>query len=160
MSDVSVVAFLPPIRPTVIFASVSSPTSTSIPAATVGLNMPVTPDRPSSIRKRHRPAHSCTECRRRKVRCDRVKPHCGQCRALDLTALCAYEENTRAQNAHRTASIASSTEQRLPRSQDTPEEAYPTSTPTPRRIQGTISKTRVYGHGHWMNAFSLVSTLR
>lgn len=63
------------------------------------------------------------------------------------------------QSAHRAASIASSAKQQVPISRDTPEEAHPTNTPTPRQIQGTISKTRVYGHGHWMNSLLLVSIL-
>lgn len=40
------------------------------------------------IRKRRRPALSCVECRRRKVKCDRNSP-CGQCRAHKSTA-CTY----------------------------------------------------------------------
>jgi hypothetical protein len=40
-------------------------------------------------------------------------------------------------------------------------ELYPTTTedspPSATSIRGVLSKTRVYGHGHWMNTHSLVS---
>ncbi|QRD93157.1 hypothetical protein F9C07_13060 [Aspergillus flavus] len=79
-------------------------------------------DSPSQpIRKRRRPAYSCTECRRRKVRCDRSQP-CNQCTKQDVALSCTYEEHP--------------------------------------RIRGTISKTRVFGHGHWMNTVSMVEASR
>ncbi|KAL4739873.1 fungal-specific transcription factor domain-containing protein [Aspergillus similis] len=89
-------------------------------------------DSPRTTRKRLRPSYSCTECRRRKVKCDRSRPSCGQCRALDLT------------NHH-------NSEERDSQSRVTGEDVPAGS----GGIHGAISKTRVYGHGHWMNTFSL-----
>ncbi|KAL4779072.1 fungal-specific transcription factor domain-containing protein [Aspergillus varians] len=117
--------------------------------------MPTSPEgRSSSIAKRHRPAYSCTECRRRKVRCDRTKPCCGQCRALDLASSCAYEDNRRPTAGNRT--------RKAPSSPSTGQRDGGTSevrSVNPPAIQGTISKTRVFGHGHWMNTFSLMEGL-
>ncbi|KAH7309764.1 hypothetical protein B0I35DRAFT_397873 [Stachybotrys elegans] len=44
-----------------------------------------------NVRRRRRPALSCIECRRRKVKCDRNEP-CHQCRSLQ--AHCEYSEDT------------------------------------------------------------------
>lgn len=43
---------------------------------------------PQTTKKRRRPAVSCTECRRRKVKCDRNSP-CAQCTVHGLTS-CTY----------------------------------------------------------------------
>ncbi|RDL33941.1 uncharacterized protein BP5553_08309 [Venustampulla echinocandica] len=43
----------------------------------------------SASRKRARPTKSCLECRRKKLRCDRVQP-CIQCTKLGREALCVY----------------------------------------------------------------------
>lgn len=101
-------------------------------------------------RKRRRPAYSCTECRRRKVRCDRTQP-CKQCTAHNVTFACKYEEHRRAPPVRRE-------EMRL---QSAPEESpsietSPRNPTTSKRIRGTISKTRVFGHGHWMNTVTMV----
>ncbi|KAL4792942.1 hypothetical protein BDV19DRAFT_380431 [Aspergillus venezuelensis] len=109
-------------------------------------------DTPPSTRKRRRPAFSCSECRSRKVKCDRVKPCCGQCTALSLTASCTYEENRRVRPSNQASVGAHDT------SQSSPVQPASTSTPSRKRtqIEGTVSKTRVFGNGHWMNTFSLV----
>jgi hypothetical protein len=44
-------------------------------------------------RKRRRPALSCIECRRRKVKCDRTMP-CNHCRQ-SKSAVCAYKDDRR-----------------------------------------------------------------
>ncbi|KAJ5602193.1 hypothetical protein N7510_011727 [Penicillium lagena] len=46
-------------------------------------------DTPSFSRKRRRPALSCEQCRRRKVRCDREMP-CGPCRKTRPALACSY----------------------------------------------------------------------
>ncbi|KAL2862217.1 putative C6 transcription factor [Aspergillus lucknowensis] len=99
---------------------------------------------PRAIQKRtrQRPAFSCTECRRRKVRCDRAKPFCGQCRALDLVAACKYE------GSHPTPVRRGAPNP--PHNVQIPVDVSPSG-----RMRGVVSKTRVYGHGHWMNTFSL-----
>ncbi|TVY43405.1 Fusarisetin A cluster transcription factor [Lachnellula occidentalis] len=47
------------------------------------------PPNPDTTRKRARPTKSCFECRRKKLKCDRVQP-CMQCKKLGREALCAY----------------------------------------------------------------------
>lgn len=114
-----------------------------------------------SVRKRRRPAFSCTECRRRKVRCDRTKP-CNQCTAHNLDTSCTYEETHRTvstRGVSRPSPIGSG--QRENRTQGISEEPHPISaslqnSTTSAQIKGTVSKSRVFGHGHWMSTFSLV----
>ena len=101
------------------------------------------PTRP--VQKRRRPAHSCIECRRRKVRCDRNKP-CGQCVAHKVPS-CAYTDNRRIGSDRATAVTPGSGQQ---------EDAAPLPGDRPGPISGTQSKTRVFGHGHWMNTMTLV----
>jgi hypothetical protein len=154
-----------------------------------------------SIKKRQRPALSCVECRRRKVKCDRNSP-CGQCRAHKST-VCTYavpcaagleiQASQRAQGPvlaepanqgasapQQPASILSN----LPFSESTrsgttlvpegPVRCTPLglgsthaiqqglrvgpSTPEvpPGPFHGIMSKTRVFGHGHWMTSAPLV----
>ncbi|TVY35101.1 Fusarisetin A cluster transcription factor [Lachnellula subtilissima] len=56
---------------------------------------PATPDltptspNPTTSRKRARPTKSCFECRRKKLKCDRLQP-CMQCKKLGREALCTY----------------------------------------------------------------------
>jgi hypothetical protein len=52
-------------------------------------NPTATPPNPDSSRKRARPTKSCLECRRKKLKCDRVQP-CLQCKKLGREALCTY----------------------------------------------------------------------
>ncbi|KAL5339980.1 hypothetical protein BJX70DRAFT_136923 [Aspergillus crustosus] len=113
-----------------------------------------------SIRKRRRPALSCTECYRRKVRCDRNKPSCGQCKALDLTLCCAYRDNHRALPASQGPMASADQGYEQEGRQTTAMPSHSNHTPSPSgRIRGTISKTRVFGSGHWMNTFSLTEAL-
>lgn len=118
--------------------------------------MPLSTKSPESdIRKRRRPAHSCVECRRRKVRCDRANP-CSQCVAHNAPS-CTFTDNRRAtseqipvnkQQEHRTSRISdgSVSSNISPR------------TPAPSgQIHGAQSKTRVFGQGHWMSIMPLVS---
>ena len=45
-------------------------------------------------RKRRRKVLSCTDCRRRKVQCDRSLPACSRCVKADKAASCIYEDET------------------------------------------------------------------
>ncbi|KAL3458097.1 hypothetical protein BJX64DRAFT_235336 [Aspergillus heterothallicus] len=112
---------------------------------------------PRPIRRRQRTAHSCCECRRRKVRCDRGKPFCGQCRALGLISVCEYEIDTRRQ-------LQASSEPLIPvgrQERNVVGDVHPTALehPPPSGIRGVVSKTRVFGHGHWMNTNTLMEAL-
>ncbi|KAE8153593.1 fungal-specific transcription factor domain-containing protein [Aspergillus avenaceus] len=109
------------------------------------------PSRP--IRKRRRPAHSCTECRRRKVRCDRAQP-CNQCTKQDVAFACKYDEQRHRVPENYAENRLQSTSEQQPSPDPSPD--VPTS---PDRIRGTVSKTRVFGHGHWMTAVSMVDEL-
>ncbi|CCH42431.1 hypothetical protein BN7_1976 [Wickerhamomyces ciferrii] len=42
--------------------------------------------------KRARVAKSCTICRQKKIKCDKVKPSCGNCSKRDRSHLCKYED--------------------------------------------------------------------
>ncbi|KAB8231585.1 transcription factor domain-containing protein [Aspergillus alliaceus] len=96
-------------------------------------------------RKRRRPAYSCTECRRRKVRCDRNQP-CNQCTGHDVAFACTYEEHPRSLAVGQQKRQIQRTPEELP-SPDTSLHSSATS----NQIRGTVSKTRVFGRGHWMN---------
>ncbi|KAE8383732.1 hypothetical protein BDV26DRAFT_250687 [Aspergillus bertholletiae] len=111
-------------------------------------------DHPSKpAKKRRRPAYSCTECRRRKVRCDRTQP-CNQCSKQDVAFACTYEEHPRTAPKRHPETRGQST----PEDPPSVDGSSHTST-TSRGIRGTISKTRVFGHGHWMNTLSMVDEL-
>lgn len=118
---------------------------------------------PSPVRKRRRPAYSCTECRRRKVRCDRSMP-CGQCTAQKVASLCVYDDNRRFSLQNHERRGTNCDKQQHERTKNTTEEARianrspEVSRPTNNtgRFQGTVSKTRVFGKGHWMSVFSMV----
>lgn len=45
----------------------------------------------SRYKKRHRIPASCSVCRKRKSKCDRIKPICGSCRKKSIAHLCFYE---------------------------------------------------------------------
>lgn len=118
---------------------------------------------PLPVRKRRRPAYSCTECRRRKVRCDRAIP-CGQCNAQKVASLCTYDDNRRISLPNHESRGTHSDRQQDARTKDTTEEArignrsseVSRSSNHTGRFQGTVSKTRVFGQGHWMTVFSMV----
>ncbi|KFY08253.1 hypothetical protein V492_06396 [Pseudogymnoascus sp. VKM F-4246] len=60
---------------------------------------PIKGDYNVPLRRRLRPAISCIECRRRKIKCDRAQP-CGHCRqSRGIT--CVYSKHTRPANEHR-----------------------------------------------------------
>ncbi|KAH1585865.1 hypothetical protein KXV51_004595 [Aspergillus fumigatus] len=156
------------------------------------------------IGKRRRPALSCVECRRRKVKCDRNSP-CGQCRAHKSTA-CTYavawatgpvrHESQRTQEpllpepadqgASEPQQPASSspnptigestgpgvslvlggpvrcTPPDLDSTHTLPQKVSVSSSTIqapPGPFHGILSKTRVFGHGHWMSSVPLVGSL-
>jgi hypothetical protein len=109
---------------------------------------------PSGVRKRRRPAVSCIECRRRKVRCDRAKP-CGQCTAHN-TPLCTYEERPRASQHAEPFPEDSERWHIAPERAVQHNDALPRTSAAPTRIRGALNKTRVFGYGHWMNSMSKV----
>ncbi|KAL4769623.1 fungal-specific transcription factor domain-containing protein [Aspergillus nidulans var. acristatus] len=117
---------------------------------------PTMTDSPRTTCKRLRPSYNCTECRRRKVKCDRSRPSCGQCRALGLTSACLYEDNPRRFTLNRDSSRNNhNSEGQDGQSRMTGEDVPAGS----GGIHGAISKTRVFGHGHWMNTFSVMEGL-
>lgn len=64
-------------------------------------------------RKRKRKVLSCTDCRRRKVQCDRGNPACGRCAKAGKTESCTYEEESLPfssghSNGHQTNHVTSS----------------------------------------------------
>lgn len=46
-------------------------------------------------KKRHRVPASCSVCRKRKLKCDRVKPVCGSCKLKSIAHLCFYESEAK-----------------------------------------------------------------
>ncbi|CAI4046590.1 hypothetical protein SKDZ_12G2860 [Saccharomyces kudriavzevii ZP591] len=52
-------------------------------------------------RKRNRIPLSCTICRKRKVKCDKFRPHCQQCTKTGVAHLCHYMEQTWAEEAEK-----------------------------------------------------------
>ncbi|KAG0668111.1 hypothetical protein C6P45_005009 [Maudiozyma exigua] len=54
-----------------------------------------------SKRKRNRIPLSCTICRKRKVKCDKIRPHCNQCTKTGVAHLCHYMEQSWAEEAEK-----------------------------------------------------------
>ncbi|KAH3900434.1 Hap1p SCDLUD_003415 [Saccharomycodes ludwigii] len=52
-------------------------------------------------RKRNRVPLSCTICRKRKVKCDKTRPHCKQCEKTGMSHLCHYMEQSWAEEAEK-----------------------------------------------------------
>ncbi|CCK73509.1 Hap1p NDAI_0G05260 [Naumovozyma dairenensis CBS 421] len=52
-------------------------------------------------RKRNRVPLSCTICRKRKVKCDKIRPHCQQCTKTGVAHLCHYMEQSWAEEAEK-----------------------------------------------------------
>ncbi|CCF59983.1 hypothetical protein KAFR_0I02030 [Kazachstania africana CBS 2517] len=52
-------------------------------------------------RKRNRIPLSCTICRKRKVKCDKIRPHCNQCTKTGVAHLCHYMEQSWAEEAEK-----------------------------------------------------------
>lgn len=55
----------------------------------------------NSKRKRNRVPLSCTICRKRKVKCDKGRPHCVQCTKTGVAHLCHYMEQVWAEEAQK-----------------------------------------------------------
>jgi hypothetical protein len=149
-------------------------------------------------RKRRRPALSCVQCRRRKVKCDRNNP-CGQCMLLRNSDPCTYSSDDRGivyeqsarpnqgvlSRGRREEGINSNHPLNIYSDHHNPEENInvvqrnsennvyfhqshrnipitPTATSSPSNysasgpILGTMSKTRIFGRGHWISQLSSV----
>lgn len=52
------------------------------------------------FKKRHRVPASCSVCRKRKLKCDRVKPICGSCKLKSIAHLCFYESESKDGNGN------------------------------------------------------------
>ena len=66
------------------------------------LNSPSFSNAASKVkRKRNRIPLSCTICRKRKVKCDKNRPHCDQCTKTGVSHLCHYMEQTWAEEAEK-----------------------------------------------------------
>ncbi|OJJ48670.1 hypothetical protein ASPZODRAFT_93608 [Penicilliopsis zonata CBS 506.65] len=50
------------------------------------------PEQQQRVRKRRRRTMACTQCRSRKLRCDREYPTCGRCRKSKTPTKCTYED--------------------------------------------------------------------
>lgn len=59
------------------------------PPAPATPDITLTPPKPDTSRKRARPTKSCVECRRKKLKCDRLQP-CMQCKKLMREEFCTY----------------------------------------------------------------------
>ncbi|CCE66030.1 hypothetical protein TPHA_0O00600 [Tetrapisispora phaffii CBS 4417] len=57
--------------------------------------------KPKMKRKRNRIPLSCTICRKRKVKCDKTRPHCDPCSKTGVAHLCHYMEQTWAEEAEK-----------------------------------------------------------
>lgn len=53
---------------------------------------------PQSRRRRNRVPLSCTICRKRRLRCDKQKPYCSNCKQLNIAHLCHYMRQIWASN--------------------------------------------------------------
>ena len=142
-------------------------------------------DEPAPKRRRRRPALSCEQCRRRKMKCDRGDP-CIQC-VQARNRECTYSNSSPASTATITsldtqphiataarffADEQSSSHHQTPNSPPNfTIQAHP-KTPTSwgsfpssqkpienpgKGFGGTFSKTRLFGQSHWMHSFGRVS---
>ncbi|TNY20351.1 hypothetical protein DMC30DRAFT_397920 [Rhodotorula diobovata] len=68
----------------------------SIPVDQQAKSEPTSPAASASAKqakKSQRPSWSCTECTRRKIRCDRVVPGCNQCIKRNKVHLCRLDQD-------------------------------------------------------------------
>lgn len=85
-------------------------------------------------RKRNRVPLSCTICRKRKVKCDKTRPHCQQCSKTGVAHLCHYMEQTWAEEAEKELSKESELKQlreRVKSLEETLSKVHSTSNNTP-----------------------------
>lgn len=67
----------------------------------IGSSSSNTPGGGKLKRKRNRIPLSCTICRKRKVKCDKTRPHCEQCVKTGVAHLCHYMEQSWAEEAEK-----------------------------------------------------------
>ena len=150
-----------PVRPTANYRFSFNVTSRDNERQMESAGQPVSKHQPNGVvtHKRRRVINSCTECRRRKVKCDRNKP-CAQCVTNQSSDLCQFfdavptstQDESERQHEHRQTDDNSV---RILGVSSTAGPSPASSTPT-GQFHGSISKTRVYGHGHWMDPSSVV----
>ncbi|CZR54978.1 uncharacterized protein PAC_04863 [Phialocephala subalpina] len=134
--------------------------SSAIPAISAGappgeFSMPL-----RQPRKRRRPALSCNECRRRKVKCDQKDP-CTQC-VKSKNAVCKYDPDAtpKAREANSTTISRHNTSKLLPRHNiDNPMPAGSTSLGIPA-TGPTLSNPRYPTANSFLEAVSRVNNLR
>lgn len=108
-------------------------------------------------RRRRRRTRSCVECYRRKIKCDRKHP-CGQCTAHGAAESCTYEEYRDSLGIDEVSTANSKGAPSTLQDRDSVGSS-PSAPSTSGQIHGVVSKSRVFGQGHWMNASSLVSRI-
>ncbi|SMN21954.1 similar to Saccharomyces cerevisiae YLR256W HAP1 Zinc finger transcription factor involved in the complex regulation of gene expression in response to levels of heme and oxygen [Maudiozyma saulgeensis] len=92
--------------------NVGTPNSTTSVSAAVSASVSPSNNTPTSSssnkdkekkskRKRNRIPLSCTICRKRKVKCDKIRPHCNQCTKTGVAHLCHYMEQSWAEEAEK-----------------------------------------------------------
>lgn len=57
--------------------------------------------------RRQQPGFACEECRRRKARCDRVRPKCGHCMETDMTCVILAKKSQRGPKKGQLAALRS-----------------------------------------------------
>ncbi|KAJ5372489.1 hypothetical protein N7517_004495 [Penicillium concentricum] len=84
---------------------------------------------PERVRKRRRRTMACTQCRTRKLRCDREYPTCSRCLKSRTPSKCTYEDGFLWQQPTTVATTAFTTDQRstLSMPRDTPIDTPPDS---------------------------------
>ena len=82
-------------------SSTGSTSPTSAPISNCNKDTTKAPGVTKLKRKRNRIPLSCTICRKRKVKCDKVRPHCNQCTRTGVAHLCHYMEQSWAEEAER-----------------------------------------------------------
>lgn len=98
-------------------------------------------------RKRNRVPLSCTICRKRKVKCDKTRPHCQQCSKTGVAHLCHYMEQTWAEEAEKELSKESELKQlreRIKALEETLAKMHSASSNTPESASVALEEPRVF----------------
>lgn len=96
-------------------------------------------------RKRNRVPLSCTICRKRKVKCDKTRPHCQQCSKTGVAHLCHYMEQTWAEEAEKELSKDSELKQlreRIKALEETLSKMHSASSNTPESASVALEEPR------------------
>ncbi|PLB50333.1 hypothetical protein P170DRAFT_508533 [Aspergillus steynii IBT 23096] len=122
----------------------------------------------NSPKKRRRPALACLECRRRKVKCDRTTP-CGQCTAHRSSCRYVGDRSSdqgleQGQGPAGSEMPADENDAHWAGSADSVSitggsRSSMSRTVPPGGIHGACSKTRVFGHSHWISTMPFIQNL-